>query len=57
LVHDVDNDEMVFLIKDLDSRNGTFINGGKRIDGSVRLKEGDEIKIGDYVFVFKMIKD
>lgn len=40
-------------IDDLQSTNGTFINGNK-IDGSINLKANDKIKIG--TAVFKLIK-
>ncbi|MCZ7586729.1 MAG: FHA domain-containing protein [Deltaproteobacteria bacterium] len=36
-------------IKDLDSRNGTFVNG-KRLDGLKRLSPGDDIVIGSNQF-------
>ncbi|RJP18975.1 MAG: FHA domain-containing protein [Candidatus Abyssobacteria bacterium SURF_5] len=39
------------LINDLDSNNGTFINGQKII-GSTALNFGDEIGIGKHVLVF-----
>lgn len=32
------------MLEDLGSKNGTFCNS-KRVDGSVRLKEGDEVQI------------
>ncbi len=40
-----------FLIKDLGSKNGTFVNGGK-IAGEARVFRGDEIKVGDTVIMF-----
>jgi Nif-specific regulatory protein len=39
-----------FSIRDLDSNNGTFVNG-KRI-GEVTLKDGDKIRIGDTLLRF-----
>jgi DNA-binding NtrC family response regulator len=40
----------VWLLKDLDSRNGVFVNG-KRVQ-STALAPGDVIRIGDFVAVF-----
>jgi pSer/pThr/pTyr-binding forkhead associated (FHA) protein len=40
----------VFL-DDLGSTNGTFLNG-ERVLGSVQLRDGDEISIGEVVFIF-----
>jgi serine phosphatase RsbU (regulator of sigma subunit) len=40
-----------FLIEDLHSRNGTFVNG-QLIQGRRQLSEGDQIKICDLLFVF-----
>lgn len=48
--------EQAFFIGDLMSKTGTRIND-KPIDRVVRLNEGDEIKIGEHVFVFKMLAD
>jgi len=39
-----------FEITDLDSTNGTFVNG-RRIKGTVSVKLGDEIRLGDAAFV------
>lgn len=39
-----------FYIKDLKSRNGTFVNG-QRIEDTQKLKPGDRIQIGSTVFV------
>jgi pSer/pThr/pTyr-binding forkhead associated (FHA) protein len=35
-----------YLIKDLDSTNGTFVNGEKLTDTPVQLKDRDKIKVG-----------
>jgi len=40
-----------FIIKDLDSRNGTFVNG-KRIEEQL-IRDGDEVSLGNLSFVFK----
>lgn len=53
-----DEGEPIFVLKDMDSSTGTRVNDPKkRIDGSHRLKPGDEIYIGDHVFVFMMMMD
>jgi transcriptional regulator with GAF, ATPase, and Fis domain len=43
-------------VEDLDSRNGTFL-GGSRIDGPMRLSDGDDIRLGDHVFIFNPTLD
>jgi len=40
-----------FILEDLESRNGTYLNG-TRIDGPQRLKPGDQIEIGQTRAVF-----
>jgi pSer/pThr/pTyr-binding forkhead associated (FHA) protein len=40
-----------YTINDLDSNNGTFVNG-RRIEGSFALNFGDEIGIGKHIIVF-----
>ena len=42
----------VLIIRDLGSRNGTFLNG-KPVDEAV-VKTGDSIKVGPLVFVFQI---
>src|SRR6266480_7392337 len=44
-----------FSIKDLDSRNGTFIDGVPVKERA--LEDGDQIKIGDCVFLFLLHED
>jgi adenylate cyclase len=46
------NDEAHFILKDLDSRNGTLINN-ERIRGEVFLKNGDVIQVGDSLLTFE----
>lgn len=41
-----------FYLKDLDSKNGTFVNG-QRIDGLVKLNPGDRVRVGALVFSFE----
>lgn len=42
----------VLIIRDLGSRNGTFLNG-KAVDEAA-IKAGDSIKVGPLVFVFQI---
>lgn len=49
------SDDGHFYIKDLKSRNGTFVNG-KRIDDSVPLNVGDKIRVGSTTFIFEQEK-
>jgi len=42
----------VLKIRDLDSRNGTYLNG-KRVDEAV-IKAGDYIKVGPLTFAFQI---
>ena len=41
-----------FLISDLSSHNGIFVNGQK-IEGATSLNENDEIRIGNYVLTYR----
>jgi pSer/pThr/pTyr-binding forkhead associated (FHA) protein len=41
-----------FYLKDLKSRNGTYVNG-QRVEDTVKLKAGDRIQIGSTVFVLE----
>ncbi len=45
------NDEDAFYIQDMDSANGTYLNGD-RIITAVRLKNGDRIKLGQVEFLY-----
>ncbi len=45
-------DEQRFSVRDLGSRNGTFVND-KRIKGKVVLKDGDEIRMGSTRCLFR----
>jgi len=40
-----------FALRDLASQNGTFV-GGRRIDGTRQLTNGDDVRLGDAPFVF-----
>lgn len=41
-----------WLVRDLDSSNGTFVNG-KRITGAAVLRDGDELRLGSSILVFR----
>jgi pSer/pThr/pTyr-binding forkhead associated (FHA) protein len=47
----VDRDKLT--LKDLNSTNGTFVNG-ERLQGSVTLKDGDLVKVATLVFAVKV---
>ena len=44
-----------YKLRDLESRNGTFVNGG--VVSEKRLNHGDQISVGESVFVFLMKED
>ena len=50
-----DEDLPGYLVEDLQSTNGTKVNG-KRVRSALLL-EGDEIQIGQTIFRFALIKD
>lgn len=41
----------IYYISDLQSSNGTFVNG-KRVKEKIELEDGNEIKIGNKIYVF-----
>ena len=43
-----------FVLRDLDSENGTYVNG-RRITSMVVLKDGDVIRVGETELVFKRV--
>ena len=47
-----ERDEVGFYIRDLESTNGTFVNG-QRIQGTHLLRNNDEVWVGDTVIVFR----
>jgi pSer/pThr/pTyr-binding forkhead associated (FHA) protein len=51
-----DKGEDSYVLIDMDSRGGTHVNGN-RIDGRHVLIENDEVRIGEHVFVFKVLWD
>ena len=42
----------VFYIQDLDSTNGSFLNGRRLPDHPVRLKDSDKLSFGNISFIF-----
>ena len=52
---DPDSGENVFRIRDLDSTNGTLINGRAITEAS--LRHGDKILIGDQLFRFELLDE
>ena len=48
-----DDDGVHFIIEDLNSTNGVYVNG-ERLVGRRRLKNNDEIRIGLTVFSFSL---
>ncbi|MGF7056584.1 FHA domain-containing protein [Brassicibacter mesophilus] len=44
-------DECQYFLEDLNSANGTFLNGTKILD-AVKLSNGDRIKLGQIEFIF-----
>ncbi len=47
-------EDSVWMITDLDSSNGTCVNG-KKLEITTALNENDEIQIGDTIFVLKVL--
>ncbi len=45
-----------FVLRDLGSTNGTFLNG-ERLVGDRPLQPGDEVRVGASVFVFRAVED
>ncbi|HAL93011.1 MAG TPA: hypothetical protein DCM68_08320 [Verrucomicrobia bacterium] len=41
-----------FYLKDIKSRNGTFVNG-QRVEDTAKLKAGDRIQVGSTIFVLE----
>lgn len=48
----LNQDQGVMKIRDLGSRNGTYVNG-KRVEETV-IKAGDQMKVGPLTFVFQI---
>lgn len=47
---------VVFLLADLDSRNGTFLEG-RRIHGAAPLNDGESFQLGNEVFTYRVVSD
>jgi len=47
-------DGEAYTVQDLDSANGTFVNG-QRISGPHRLVDGDEVRLDQFRFTFQML--
>ena len=45
-----------FVVEDLQSRNGTFVNG-ERVDGKRLLADGDLIRLGKVIMTFNVAKE
>ena len=47
----IEEDRGEYYLRDLGSKNGTYVNGAK-IDDEVILEDGDVIEVNDIKFVF-----
>jgi pSer/pThr/pTyr-binding forkhead associated (FHA) protein len=47
--------EQRFILTDLDSTNGTFLNEGTESIGREDLKDNDTVRVGDVVLKFKCL--
>lgn len=52
---EIENRDGEFFVRDLDSTNGTILNGETVVD-SVRLQDGDRIEAGKTTFVFRTLE-
>jgi pSer/pThr/pTyr-binding forkhead associated (FHA) protein len=46
-----------FVIEDLQSRNGTFVNGERVTDGPRKLSDGDLIRLGKIIMTFNVARE
>jgi pSer/pThr/pTyr-binding forkhead associated (FHA) protein len=46
-----------FVIEDLKSRNGTFVNGERVADGPRKLSDGDLIRLGKMIMTFNVARE
>ncbi|HYP25565.1 MAG TPA: GGDEF domain-containing protein [Blastocatellia bacterium] len=53
---DAESDCLEYYINDMDSTNGTFLNGSRVLSQQL-LQDGDKIKIGNYLFKFAMLDE
>ena len=50
-------DNGIYYIEDMDSTNGTFVNGDMLSEDALELLDGDKIGIGQLEFVFLLMED
>ncbi len=48
----IENSNVVFAVKDLNSQNGTFV-GNRRVTEPTRVSDGDGVRFGDAQFTFR----
>ena len=53
---DLDSNCVEYYVNDLDSTNGTFLNGAK-VTSQQLLQDGDKIKIGNHMMKFAMLDE
>jgi DNA-binding Lrp family transcriptional regulator len=46
-----------FVIEDLQSRNGTFVNGERVLEGQRKLSDGDLIRVGKVIMTFNVARE
>ncbi|MGZ5445101.1 MAG: FHA domain-containing protein [Thermoanaerobaculia bacterium] len=46
-----------FVIEDLQSRNGTFVNGERVVEGQRKLSDGDLIRVGKVIMTFNVARE
>jgi DNA-binding Lrp family transcriptional regulator len=46
-----------FAIEDLQSRNGTFVNGERVVEGQRKLSDGDLIRVGKVIMTFNVARE
>ncbi len=46
-----------FVIEDLQSRNGTFVNGERLVEGQRKLSDGDLIRLGKVIMTFNVARE
>jgi len=46
-----------FVIEDLKSRNGTFVNGERVVEGQRKLADGDLVRVGKVIMTFNVARE
>ncbi len=46
-----------FVIEDLQSRNGTYVNGERIVEGQRKLSDGDLIRVGKVIMTFNVARE